>query len=420
MGLKILHAIVTVDPSFGGPIEGVRQLTAVNCRYGHRVELLTLDAPDAPCVKNFTTVPVHAMGPAITRYGYSIKYVEWLRANATNYDVVIVNGVWGFNAWGTWLALRKTGIPYAVFTHGMLDPWFKHRYPLKHLKKWLYWPWGLYPVLRDADAVFFTCERERLLARESFWLYDCNEVVIRYGTSGIPNPEQDYRSQFLADHPSLRDKRIILFFGRVDSKKGPDLLVRAVARLVKGGAWDSKVMRLVMAGPADSVYAGMLRRLAKQEGIEDAVYWTGMLTGDQKWGVLQASDVFALPSHQENFGIAVAEALSANVPVLLAHGVNISPEIAVDGAGLVDEDTVAGTYRLIRKWLKLSAEERAEMRKQARRTFLARYIAEAGGKDMLQSIYLMLAARKISPARIRTAKPGIFSGNSGIFSRHSK
>ena len=71
-----------------------------------------------------------------------------------------------------------------VYTHGMLDPWFKRRYPLKHLKKLLYWPWGEYRVLREASAVLFTCEEERVLARQAFRPYRCNEVVVKYGTAG--------------------------------------------------------------------------------------------------------------------------------------------------------------------------------------------------------------------------------------------
>jgi hypothetical protein len=73
-------------------------------------------------------------------------------------------------AFATWRALHGTDIPYFVYPHGMLDPWFKRTYPLKHLKKWTYWPWADYRVLRDARAVLFTTEQERLLARQSFWL----------------------------------------------------------------------------------------------------------------------------------------------------------------------------------------------------------------------------------------------------------
>lgn len=154
MSLRILHAIASVNAAGGGPIEGVRQLSAVNTRYRHTVELVTLDPPDAPFLADLP-YRVHAMGPGFLGYGFSWRFLRWMRAHASDYDAVVVNGVWGFNALGTWLALRRSrAVPFMVFTHGMLDPWFKHRYPLKHLKKWLYWPWALYPVLRDADAVF--------------------------------------------------------------------------------------------------------------------------------------------------------------------------------------------------------------------------------------------------------------------------
>ncbi len=345
-------------------------------------------------------IPVHALGPGITGYGFSWRYFEWLKENAANYDVVVVNGVWGFNALGVWLATRRNKVPYIVFTHGMLDPWFKHRYPLKHAKKWLYWPWGLYPVLRDAAAVFFTCERERILARESFWLYDCNEAVIRYGTAGIPEPERDYATAFLRAHPALAKTRNFLFIGRVHPKKGPDLLIRAVARMVRDGRWDRQTMRLVMAGPADGDYAAELKTLVRQKGIEDVVDWTGMLSGDEKWGAFQAAEAFVLPSHQENFGIAVAESLSASTPVLIAHPVNISPEIAADGAGLADDDTVDGTERMLERWLNFPNADQTRMSSQARVTFEARYTAEVGAKDMLRNIYLTLAARKIRAGRV--------------------
>jgi glycosyltransferase involved in cell wall biosynthesis len=412
MGLRLLHAIASMDPVSGGPVEGVRQLTAINTIYGHTVEIVTLDSPDSPWVKQ-SPVPVHATGPALGAYGWSFKYFRWIKENAANYDAVIINGIWNFNALGAWLALRKQDVPYMVFTHGMLDPWFKHRYPLKHAKKWLYWPWGLYPLLRDANAVFFTCQRECDLARESFWLYDCNEVIVRYGTAGVPDFDRDYRQDFFAKHPALQGKRFFLFFGRVHPKKGPDLLIEAVGRMKRSGQWDVENMRLVLAGPTDSEYAERLKKLIVTEDIADVTYWTGMLTGDEKWGVLQAAEAFVLPSHQENFGIAVAESLSVSVPVLITHAVNISPEIAVDGAGFSEEDTVSGVYRMLRKWILLPEPQREEMRRQARRTFLNRYTADVGAKDMLRSIYLTLATRKIA-AQNASASPVSSMAGGGV------
>jgi hypothetical protein len=83
----------------------------------------------------------------------------------------------------------------------MLDPWFRYRYPLKHLKKWLGWPWVIHLPLRGADAVCFTCDRERLLARQSLWLYHCHKVVLNYGTKSIPDPGGDFARPFPEAHP---------------------------------------------------------------------------------------------------------------------------------------------------------------------------------------------------------------------------
>src|SRR5262249_6303466 len=132
-------------------------------------------------------------------------------AHAAAFDAVVVNGLWQYHGFGTRLALRRLDMPYHVFTHGMLDPWFKRAYPLKHLKKWLYWPWAEYRVLRDAAGVLFTSEEERLLARQSFWLYHAKEHVVAYGTSAPPQNGDALREAFLATHPQLRGKRIVLF-----------------------------------------------------------------------------------------------------------------------------------------------------------------------------------------------------------------
>jgi glycosyltransferase involved in cell wall biosynthesis len=387
--LRLLHALRTINPAEGGPVEGVRQLSRVNLHYGHDVEAVCLDAPDAPWLERLG-IKVYALGPSKGVYGYTDKLVPWIRAHASKYDAVIINGVWQYNTLGVWRGLQGLNVPYFVFTHGMLDPYFRRRYPLKHFKKWVYWPWGVYPVLRDARAVFFTCEEERRLARKSFWLYDCDELVLSYGTQGVPDPGHDYRPAFLAKHPALAGKRQFLFLGRVNPKKGPDLLIRAVAKLKRAGKWDMATIRVVMAGPADGAYGDSLHALAKREQVEDVLYWTGMVLGDEKWGALQTAEVFVLPSHQENFGIAVVEALSAGTPVLISKPVNIWPEIIQDGAGLAEDDTLGGTVALLERWLALDAAEKATMRSRTVPCFQDRYTAERAARSLLSRLYLML------------------------------
>jgi glycosyltransferase involved in cell wall biosynthesis len=101
-----------------------------------------------------------------------------------------------------------------------------------------------------------------------------------------------------------------------------------------------------------------------------------MLQGDLKWGAFHASDVFILPSHQENFGVAVAEALGCGLPALISDKVNVWREIEADGAGLVAADTVDGTEKNLLRWLELDPAARDAMRAQATLTFKARFRIE--------------------------------------------
>ena len=274
-----------------------------------------------------------------------------------------------------------------VYTHGMLDPWFNRAYPLKHLKKLLYWPWAERRVLRDARAVLFTCEEERRLARQSFPAYRCREAVVSYGTSSPPGDPDALRSRFLAGRPDLAGRRLLLFLSRIHPKKGCDLLLKAFAG-VAGGHPD---LHLVLAGPAEAGFRSELERLADALGIAARVTWTGMLSGDDKWGAFYAADAFVLPSHQENFGIAVAEALACGLPVLISDKINIWREIAEDGAGLVAEDTEAGTARLLRDWLTLPPGEAQGMREAARRCFLHRFEIGAAAQSLVETLNARLA-----------------------------
>jgi glycosyltransferase involved in cell wall biosynthesis len=398
MSLRILHVVQSVNPVGGGPIEGIRQTADCHRQLGHLVEIASLDPPGAPYLP-FPGVPVQPLRRSWADRFFPVSLLRWIRAHRHEFDAVVVNGIWDFHLLATYLAVRGTNTPFLVFPHGMLDPWFRYRYPLKHLKKWLVWPWAIYPPLRGADAVCFTCDQERLLARHSFWLYDCHEVVVNYGSKGIPDPSCDYATPFLEAHPAIAGRQRFLFLGRVAPKKGPDLLLRAIAALQAEGLWDPATMVLVLAGPASGAYATELQQLAERLGISSSLHWTGMLQGDQKWGAFQSADAFVLPSHQENFGIAVAEALSCSTPVLLTHPVNIAADIAAAGAGLVEHDTVAGITTLLRRWLALDPTARAAMATEARRCFLERYEITNAAFSITRTIHAARLQRQLAQAR---------------------
>jgi glycosyltransferase involved in cell wall biosynthesis len=174
----------------------------------------------------------------------------------------------------------------------------------------------------------------------------------------------------------------LLFLSRIHEKKGCDLLIEAFARTAD---LDPNV-QLVMAGPDQTGWATALKAQAERLGIADRITWTGMLQGDLKWGAFYASELFVLPSHQENFGIAVAEALGCGLPVLISNKVNIWREIEADGAGLVGNDDVRDTEHNLRRWLGMDAAARSHMSALARQTFAERYTVEQMAQSMVSTI----------------------------------
>lgn len=379
--MKILHVLPSVDPASGGPMEGVRNQGYYLKNNSHQIEVLTLDDPDSEFLRNYPLV-VHAIGPAKGHYAYCSALMPWLEKHATNYDRIIINGIWQYHSFGAWRALRNSNVPYYVYTHGMLDPWFKQAYPLKHLKKCLYWPWAEYRVLRDAKAVIFTCEEERRLARKSFWLYNVNEAVASYGTTHPPQLSHNINEAFTKQFPELAGKRFLLFLSRIHEKKGCDLLIKAFVKVAE----QNPELQLAIAGPDQVGLKMKLQALAESLGVAHRIHWLGMLTGDAKWGVFHASEVFVLPSHQENFGIVVAEALGCGKPVLISNKVNIWREIEVDNAGIVANDDIEGTELLLTSWLNMNAEQRQIMSENARSCFNKRYTIDAMAQSFLDII----------------------------------
>ncbi len=375
--MRILHVIQTIDPAAGGPAESVRTLMGFGV-LGYTGEVVTLDPPESPFLQSLP-FQVHALGPCSNGYGFSLPFYRWILANHQRFDGVVVNGLWSFCGVATWMALRRRK-PYMVFSHGMLDPYFKNAFPLKHLKKWIYWLLAEYWVLRRAHRVLFTTLEESDLARQSFWLHRWTGHVVPYGCSRPPSASEAMQSALLEQIPSVRGRRFLLFLGRIHRKKGCDMLIRS---FVKFAASDPE-LHLVMAGPDQQGWAPELQAEVEAAGLTDRVHWPGMLKGDVKWGAFYAAEAFILPSHQENFGIAVAESLACGTPVLLADKVNIAAQVARDGAGLMQQDTPDGTDALMREWIAMPEEQREQMRVRAIETFRLRYDMEQNALTLLR------------------------------------
>ena len=351
--------------------EGIRRITPNLTLLGIKTSVISFDQPDASWLLN-QSFESYGFGPVAGEYGYRRGLPARIYALAQQDDVVIIHGIWHHHAFATWRPLRGKSIPYFVYPHGMLDPWFKRTYPLKHLKKWTYWPWADYRVLRDATGVLFTTRRELILARQSFCLYRANECLVGYGTSAPPDNPDAQINDFYNQFPHLYGKRIILSLSRIHPKKGLDLLIDAFASV----ADKDPLLHLFIAGPGNADFVDSLQLRAKTLGINDKITWTGMISGDLKWGAFRCAELFCLPSHQENFGIAVAEALALGVPVAISSQVNICGDVEAANAGLVFDDNLNDLLLCLQKWLAFDDSVKDRMSTNASRLFNKRYNIE--------------------------------------------
>ena len=380
--MKLLHVISATDPESGGPIEALLRISEVLLRDGHQVAVVSLEDEAEVAGRKFP-FPIAGLGRGTRRYRYNPRLAPWLRQNARNFDVVVLHGLWNYSSFGSWRGLKDCSTPYYIFTHGMLDPWFRDRYPLKHVAKQVFWTLAEGRVLRDARAVLFTCEEERLRARGIFKGHPYRERVVLFGTADPEGNAAAQEAALEAALPSLKDRRFLLYLSRIHPKKGCDLLIRAFAELAPELPPD---LQLVMAGPDQVGWSPELQQLPQTLGIAARVHWPGMLKGDVKWGAFRRADALILPSHQENFGFVVAEAMACSAPVLVSNKVNIWREVQASGSGLVEPDSLEGTRNLIRRFYALSEAERGEMTRKARAGFQRYFDIEVTARDFARAI----------------------------------
>jgi glycosyltransferase involved in cell wall biosynthesis len=387
MNLRVLHVVPSLDPRAGGVAEAVVQLVNHMLIYGCAGEVASLDPPDA-FVTERVQGRVHRLGPGRGNYGLSLNALRWLRAHAGDYDAIVVHGIWQFHSIAARYGAGRLRTPLFVFPHGMLDPWFQHTYALKHWKKRIYWALAERWVFSFAQAVLFTCRTELELAREPF--LDRRTPLETTGFGIAPPPDDAMAATAFFDaYPTLRGKRILLFLSRIHEKKGCDLLVEAFSQV----AFRHPNARLVIAGPGDDASLAAIDREVHARGIESQVVRTGMLTGALKWAALRAAEVFVLPSHQENFGIAVVEAMASATPVIITDRVNIWHEVAAAGAGLVVSDTLAGITAGISRWCEVMEPARiAVMRERALACYHAHFRIEGAALKLVELIAAACAA----------------------------
>ncbi len=415
--MKLLHITASMDPKLGGVAQALKTIVkGLNLYPDIQNEVVSFDDPGASFIRENPDL-INALGSGRGPWFYNHDYISWLIQNLSKFDVVILHGLWNYQGFGLIKALKQLktqsanskfnthfSTKFYVMPHGMLDPYFQKASgrKLKAIRNWLYWKVIERKVVNQADGLLFTCGAELQLARKTFQPYSpAKELVVGLGVEEPPVYTATMRDAFLNKSPGLKNQPYLLFISRIHEKKGVDLLITAYHKTQQpenqttSFANDASFInpkdvsqKLVVAGPGlETPYGQKIKGLALQsQPSETAVFFPDMLTGDAKWGAFYGCGAFMLPSHQENFGIAVVEALACGKPVLISNQVNIWTEIASSKAGIIADDTAAGTLELLETWNKLSPEEKIEMGKNARQCYEKYFAMRPAATNLLKAI----------------------------------
>ncbi len=292
------------------------------------------------------------------RYKFSLELPRWLKERAKDFDIAHIHAMFSPFSSAAARISRQQKLPYILRPLGTLDPADLQK--KKQLKK-IYAALLEKPNIAGAAAIHFTSEEEARVS-ERFGA-KTRDLIIPLGvrppeTTGENNPEfQELKNRLDPNKP------IILFMSRIEPKKGLDLLLPALEKLLAEGI----EFQFVLAGsnPQDPRYEAKIRRQIETSTLASRTLITGFVTGGVKAGLLDVADVFALPSYYENFGIAVAEAMVAGTPVVISDRVHIWPDVTGADAGWVASCEVGAIASAIKNALS-SSDERKRRGENAR------------------------------------------------------
>ena len=390
--MKVLHVIPSLSPALGGPTKVALNIVKALRQQEIDAEIVTtnddgagvLDVPLNRCVE-YHSIPVWFLPrfePPMKEFLFSTAITKWLWQHIRDYDILDNHYLFSYASSCAGAIARWQKVPYTVRTQGQLTPWALAQ---SRLKKQIYTSLIERHNLERAAAIHCTTSGEADDVRN----FGVQTSIITLPL-GVERPEilPGAKSEIRSLYRIPASKPIVLFLSRLHCKKRPDLLIESLGELAKLG----QEFHLIMAGSGEDDYVSYLKKLVKEYNLQELTSFVGFVSGRSKDLLLQGADIFALPSYSENFGIAVAEAAIAGLPIIITPGVQIAPEIASANAGLIVRGEQAELTQALSKLLTY-AELRMQMGKKARELAIQRYSWQAIATQLI-SFYEEIISQK--------------------------
>jgi len=376
----VCHVIANINEDVGGPAYSVTNLAQSLSEQNIDSHLFTLDYQEHGKQVPTTNVKLHsypATKLAKLLRGFQPNASQALhQLAATELDLIHNHGIWMFPNLYARQAATRYNLPLLISPRGMLEPWSLRNSWFKKLPAWF-----LYEKqnLQQAIAFHATSQQEANSLRQLNFRQPI--AVIPNGVN-IPNLDnQPSREVLVSRFPQLADKKWLLFLSRIHPKKGLDNLLYVWKTLVK----QFPDWHLIIAGSDLIGYQAKLEELTATLKLQPQLTFTGMLSGQHKASALSNADLFILPTHSENFGIAIAESLAYGVPVITTKGAPWQ-DLATYNCGWWVENNQQALTDALTEGLNMSCSQRQAMGVQGRNLVHAKYSWKAIAKDMA-SVY---------------------------------
>ncbi|HIN71484.1 MAG TPA: glycosyltransferase [Dehalococcoidia bacterium] len=373
--MKVLQVVPSLAPEWGGPVKVVNELAGALEAIGVSSEIISAQGRRVGNPETVTNdIPIHLFetGPIARLWtAHTPGLKKTLARKIPDFDLVHIQELWHYPGYIASKIARSRNVPYIVTIHGELNEWNLQQ---KRLKKQIYMTAVQRGILQKSAALHAITQAESNRIRQLE--IETPVAMIPNGTHTEEFENLPDRSQFVSRYPELENRLIVLFLGRIQQKKGLDILAQAFGNLAR----TRDDVRLVVAGPDEDNTLTEVKTILKSHGALEKAVFPGMLTGEQKLEALSAADIFTLTSYSEGFSVALLEALSAGLPLVITNECNF-PEVGDSRAGFVvrpnDSETASALMSLLD-----SADLRREMSQNARRLVRSNYTWERIAEKM--------------------------------------